>query len=353
MAAPIPSTGKILTLPQDEICTVSRKAERKVEIGALRPWAAYDVVSQVGPILFQVVYAVSPQAPAGSTERNTGLHIHDAVAHSVYALSGESTFTCDGVVVPYVAGGIINQLPGTVHEQRNATGSELSLDGSLHTPQAFSAALQGKLKQGPFVFGELFVREPAHVDLIAPQNVQEPDSRTAWKHDYFAKGSFRAQNAGDADAAHQPVAGHPGLEVRSAHMRAASGGIYESWVLRPASAESSGKAEVSIPENERGLYINYVVKGSAQFLHKDGTLMSLQTGDCLTTSQGVAGLPQNLSADAEILRIFVSAAELETRRDRTPAERKALETLGAQIVLGKEVRPQGDARPVNYLAPAA
>jgi hypothetical protein len=49
-----------------------------------------------------------------------------------------------------------------------------------------------------------------------------------------------------------------------------------------------------------------------------------------------------------MVRFFI-AARAQALRERTPDEIAALEALGARIVTRREVRPAGDARPVNFL----
>jgi hypothetical protein len=49
-----------------------------------------------------------------------------------------------------------------------------------------------------------------------------------------------------------------------------------------------------------------------------------------------------------LIKFFI-AAKAQLLRERTPEEIARLEALGPDIITRREVRPEGDARPVNFL----
>jgi hypothetical protein len=49
-----------------------------------------------------------------------------------------------------------------------------------------------------------------------------------------------------------------------------------------------------------------------------------------------------------LIRFFVSS-RAEALRERSPAEIERLERLGPAIISGRQLRPPGDRRPVNFL----
>jgi hypothetical protein len=91
-----------------------------------------------------------------------------------------------------------------------------------------------------------------------------------------------------------------------------------------------------------------MMSGSASFRRGEGAAFTLGAGDTLTCSQGLAAGPFDPSSDMRLVRFFVSA-RAQALRERTPAEIEQLEALGAGLITGREVRPAGDARPINVL----
>jgi hypothetical protein len=88
--------------------------------------------------------------------------------------------------------------------------------------------------------------------------------------------------------------------------------------------------------------------GSASFQREDGQGVRLETGDTLTVSQGLVGDPVAASSDMRLVRFFI-AARTQQLRERTAEEIAMLEALGPRIITRREVRPEGDARPINVL----
>ena len=122
--------------------------------------------------------------------------------------------------------------------------------------------------------------------------------------------------------------------------------------LRPAAAPPSGPAvSLEIAGETGGVVVLYMVGGSASFEKLDGETVTLSAGDALTCSQGLVGDPFDVSPDMRLIRFFVSA-RVQTLRERTPDEIKRLEALGPKIITRREVRPEGDERPVNFLREA-
>jgi hypothetical protein len=105
---------------------------------------------------------------------------------------------------------------------------------------------------------------------------------------------------------------------------------------------------LEIPGEQGGVSILYVVKGSASVRRSDGAQVDLRTGDTLTHGQGLVGEPFDCSPDLRMLCFFI-AAKAQLLRERTPEEIRRLEALGPGIIAAREVRPDGDTRPVNFL----
>jgi hypothetical protein len=191
----------------------------------------------------------------------------------------------------------------------------------------------------------------AHVEIVPPKAVTEAYQRTAWRHPYHAPGArFAIQRAEDPDAGYRPVRGYPGLEARDGQTWSASGELAATWIVRPVSKASEGAPpiDVAMPREEGGLDLLFVVSGSAKVERGDGQAVRLETGDCLTCSQGLVGQPFDASPDMRLLRFFISA-RAQQLRERTPEEIEAVQKLGPEIISRREVRPDGDPRPVNFL----
>jgi hypothetical protein len=191
----------------------------------------------------------------------------------------------------------------------------------------------------------------AHVEIVQPAAVTEADQRTAWRHPYHAQGArFAVQRAEDPDAGYRPVRGHPGLEARDGRTWSASGGLVATWIIRPLSKASQGAPPIDLwlTGEHGGLDLLLMVSGSAKLERGDGQTIRLQTGDCLTCSQGLVGQPFDASPDMRLLHFYISA-KAQQLRERTPQEIARLQAMGPEIITHREVRPDGDHRPVNFL----
>ena len=349
--ATIPITGRLLTLPPGLLFHLHKAAGAGYEIGAFRPWAGYkDFGAEAatnGLALFQHVLSFGPTEQGG----RTGVHCHLAHAHIVIPTSGKALFSYDGVVTEAVPGSVIVQHGGTVHDQFRYSYAPASVEQNGKTPLSVDPAPPG----GPprsFGFLELFVPAIiAHVEIVPPKAVSEADQRTAWRHPYHAEGArFAIQRAEDPDAAYRPVQGHPALEARDGRTWRASGGLVATWIVRPARPESryAPPLSLAVQGEEGGLELLFMVSGSASVRRKDGEAILLEAGDCITCSQGLVGAPYAASPDMRLIKFFIPA-RAQALRQRTPAEIEALQRLGPDIVTHKEVRPEGDLRPVNVL----
>jgi hypothetical protein len=352
--ADVPITGRQLTLPPGPLFHL-HKADPRYEIGAFRPWAGYkDYGSEAatsGLVLFQHVLSFGPTEQGG----RTGIHCHLSQAHIVVPTSGLAFFSYDGVVTEAAPGSVIVQHGGTVHDQFLYSYAPASVEENSKTPLSVEPAPAGAPQDAPlasFGFLELFVPATmAHVEIVPPKAVTEADQRTAWRHPYHAKGArFGVQRADDPDAGYRPVHGHPLLEARDGRTWQASGGLVATWIVRPVSkaSENAPPVDLMVHGEQGGLDLLLMVSGSAKVERWEGQTVRLETGDCLTCSHGLIGQPFDASPDMRLLRFFISA-RAEELRERTPEEIARLEALGPDIVTAREIRPDGDPRPVNFL----
>jgi len=347
----VPITGRRLRLPPGPIFHLQRAPAADHEIGAFRKWAGYkdlgtDAATD-GLVLFQHVLSFGPSEVGG----RTGIHCHLSQVHIVIPTSGRGVFSYDGVVTPALPGAVINQHGGTVHDQFEYSYAAASAEENRLTPLSVDPTPPGAPPQS-FGFLEFFVPSVmADVEIVAPDCVTEADQASAWDHPYHAPGcGYALQAADDPGAAWRPVAGQPHLEARDAETWEATGLLVSTCILRAAEAPAAGPSlALDIPGEDGGVEILYVVKGSVGLAGPDGAGLRLETGDCLTCTAGLAGVPTEPSADLRLLRFYVSA-RAEMLRERSKAEIERLEALGPAIVRRREVRPDGDARPVNVLS---
>jgi hypothetical protein len=245
---------------------------------------------------------------------------------------------------------VIVQHGGTLHDQFDYSYVPASGAETRRTQQTIDPVPPGAPPRS-FSFLELFVPKLfANVEVVPPDAVTEADQAAAWDHPYHAKGGrFSMQAHDDPAAAWRPVAGREDLEARDAATWGPSGGLVATWFVRPAAPLTKGRPVVLGVAGERGgIDIRYMVQGSAKFARPDGEEFVLAAGDALTCSQGLAGDAFASSPDMRMVRFFI-AARAQALRERTPEEIAAVEALGARIVTRREVRPGGDARPVNFL----
>lgn len=345
----VPISGRRLDLPSRPIFHLQRAAAAEHEIGAFRKWAGYkdlgcDAATD-GVVLFQHVLSFGSAALTG----RTGIHCHLAQVHIVIPTSGRGVFSYDGVVTEAVPGAVINQHGGTVHDQFDYSYAAASAEENRKTPLSVDPTPAGA-PPASFGFLEFFV--PGHmadVEIVPPSEVTAADQACAWDHPYHAPGAHYAlQSADDPDAAWRPLAGQPGLEIRNAGTWEPTGRVVATCILRAAQSPASMAAPAVMPGEDRGLEIYFVVAGAISLERPDGSALALGTGDCLTCTAGLAGALSNPSADLRLLRFFVSE-RTSLLRQRSQAEIDGLEALGPRIVRRREVRPEGDARPVNVL----
>jgi hypothetical protein len=349
-----PITGRRLALPPGPIFHLQRATETEHELGAFRAWAGYkDLGSDAatdGLILFQHVLSFGPSELSG----RTGIHCHLAHVHIVLPSSGRGAFSYDGVLTEAVPGQVICQHGGTVHDQFRYSYAAASEAENRLTPMTLDPPAPGAPPQS-FSFLEFFVpRTIADVEVVAAAAVTPEDQASAWDHPYHAPGGeFRIQQADDPRAAWRPLADRPELQIRDGETWQPSGRLVATQILRPAAEEAAPGEPLAldIPGESGGVEVLLVVQGSASVRRPEGTEARLERGDCLTCSAGLAGVPFAPSLDLRLLRFFVSA-RAEALRERTPGEISRLEALGAGIIGRREVRPPGDARPVNALRSA-
>lgn len=347
----VPTTGRLLSLPPGPIFHLQRADEAEHELGAFRPWAGYkdlgcDAATD-GLILFQHVLSFSPSETTG----RTGIHCHLAHVHIILPSSGRGVFSYDGVVTDAVPGAVIVQHGGTVHDQFAYSYAAASEAENRLTPMTVDPPSPDEAPQS-FSFLELFVpRTIADVEIVPPGEVTAQDQASAWDHPYHAPGArFAVQGPEDPGAVWRPLAGTPGLQVRDAATWEATGRLVATQILRAAAAGPAEGAPLALemPGETGGVEVLLVVQGAADVRDPDGNTLLLETGDCLTCTAGLAGAPAAPSPDLRLLRFFVSS-RAEALRERSAAEIEQLEDLGPGIIRRREVRPTGDARPVNYL----
>jgi quercetin dioxygenase-like cupin family protein len=346
----VPITGRRLTLPDGPIFRLQRAAEAEHELGEFRAWAGYKNLgadkATNGLADFQHVISFAGTDQAG----RTGIHAHFAHVHIVIPTSGRGVFSYDGVVTEAVPGGVIVQHGGTVHDQFEYSYAPASEAETRATPVQLEPRPAGAPPQS-FSFLELFVPEKiANVEIVPPGEVTEDLQASAWDHPYHAAGArFALQAPDDAGAAWRPVAGRADLEARDCETWGPSGGLVATWFVRPAQGTAAGAPLTLSMSGERGgVEILYIAQGSARFLRAYGAGFRLAAGDALTCSQGLVGAPFEASPDLRLVRLFISA-RAQQLRERTADEIARLEALGPAIITRREVRPEGDARPVNVL----
>jgi len=353
--AAVPISGRRLALPEGPIFHLKRAEHARFEIGEFRAWAGYknfgsdEATNDL--VHFQHVLTFAATKQAG----RTGIHAHLAHAHIVIPTSGRGVFSYDGVITPAMSGAVIVQHGGTVHDQFDYSYAPASKADSSLTPLSIEPAPAGAPLRS-FAFLELFVPKVfANVEIVAPEAVTEADQRTAWEHPYHAAGErFHIQTADAPAAAYRPVAGRDDIEARDAGTWEATGGLVATWFIRPATAESRNAPDIvlGIPGETGGVDILLMVAGTACFLKADGEEIVLEAGDTLTYSQGLVGDPFGCSPDMRLIRFFI-AARTQELRERTPEEIERLEALGPRIITRREIRPPGDARPVNLFQDAS
>ncbi len=347
----VPITGRRLILPDGPIFHLQRADQADYEIGAFRQWAGYKNLGSdeaSGDLAhFQHVVSFAGTKTAG----RTGVHVHLAHVHIVIPTSGRGVFSYDGVVTEAVPGAVIVQHGGTVHDQFEYSYAPASHEDTRRTAQSIEPTPAGA-EPSSFGFLELFVpRIIADVEIIAPGAVTQADQRTAWDHPYRLAGArFSLQPAEAPGAAYRPVATRDDLEARDADTWAPTGGLVATWIIRPSLKAGSANVPISlgIPGEAGGIDILYMAGGSARLVRNDGEAVTLRAGDTLTCGQGMVGDPVDCSPDMRLLRFFI-ASKVQALRERTPDEIKRLEDLGARIISRREVRPENDTRPVNFL----
>lgn len=349
--AAVPITGRLLTLPPGPIFHLHRCADTDYELGEFRAWAGYrnlSVEEATGDLAhLQHVLSFAGTEAAG----RTGIHAHLAHAHIVIPTSGRGVFSYDGLVTEAAPGAVIVQHGGTIHDQFEYSYAAASDADNRRTPQSVSPPPAGAPPTS-FGFLELFVPKAfANVEIVPPGEVSEADQRTAWDHPYHASGAhFRLQAAEDPGAAYRPIATRLDLEGRDAETWEASGGLVATWIVRPAQPGSviESPIKLDVPGERDGVDIFYMVAGSASFPRRDGDEIRLAAGDSVTCDHGLLGQPHGASPDMRLIHFFVSA-RAQALRERTADEMRRLEALGPRMVSRREIRPQGDTRPVNFL----
>jgi hypothetical protein len=346
----IPLTGRRLKLPPGPIFNLQRADAARHELGAFRAWAGYkdmgtDAATD-GQILFQHVLSFGPSEASG----RTGVHCHLAHVHIILPSSGHGTFSYDGVVTDALPGTVICQHGGTVHDQFYYSYAAAPPEENARTPVTVDPPAPGAPPQS-FSFLEFFVPSViADVELVAPADVGPDEQATAWDHPYHAPDAFFAlQGPDEAAAAWRPAAGLPQFAVRDGGTWVPSGRLVQTLILAAAGAAAGGEPlSLDIPGETGGLEVWFVVAGSVGLHDPDGAPLLMETGDCLTCTAGLGGLPRGPSPDLRLLRFFVSS-RAEELWQRSREEIEALEARGPAIARRRRVRGPDDAGPVNML----
>jgi mannose-6-phosphate isomerase-like protein (cupin superfamily) len=342
-------SGRQLTLPPGPIFHLQRAGDARHELGAFRAWAGYKDLGAEGAtnglVRFQHVLSFGATQDAG----RTGVHCHLAEVHLVIPTSGRGVFSYDGVISEAAPGAVICQHGGTVHDQFEYSYVPSSYDENVATPLSLETAAIGAPRRS-FGFLELFIPERiADVEIVPPGEVTPADQASAWDHPYHAEGArFFVQAADDPGAAWRPVAGRADLEARDGGVWGPSGRHVAVWFVRPAQGAAGAPVALQVEGEADGLDILFVASGSATFAGAGAAPFTLDAGDCLVATAGLAGEIASVSPDLRLVRCYVSA-RAEALRERTPAEIARLIELGPRIVTRRQVRPAGDPRPVNCL----
>lgn len=344
--------GRRLTLPPGPIFHLQRAAEAEHEIGAFRPWAGYKdygcAAATDGLVLLQHVLSFGPSEVSG----RTGVHCHLAHVHIVIPVSGRGVFSYDGVVTEALPGSVIVQHGGTVHDQFSYSYAAASAEENRMTPLTVDPAPPNGPAQS-FSFLELFIPPTvADVEFVAPAEVTPEVQATAWDHAYHAPGAcYSLQGPDDSGAAWRPVEGLPGFELRDAATWGPTNRLVATQILRAAAEghAAGAPAPLGVPGEAGGLEIYLVVRGKVRLQAPEEATVTLETGDCLTCTAGLAGTLEAPSEDLRLLRFHVSA-RAEALYERSPEEIARLEALGPALIRRREVRPKGDTRPINFLS---
>ena len=347
----VPISGRRLLPPPGPIFHLQRAGDADFEIGEFRAWAGYQSLG-VDAATNDLAHLQRVISFAGTeTAGRTGVHVHLAHAHIVIPTSGRGLFSYDGVVTEAVAGTVIVQHGGTVHDQFSYSYRPADPAETCRTPPSVDAPTADALAAS-FSFLELFVPKVfANVEIIPPTSVTAEDQACAWDHPYHLPGAdFALQTADSPDAAYRPLLEKSGLAVRDAATWGPSGGLVATFIYAPvtaAAAEASPTAH-GLPDTDGAIEIFHLVAGEARLPRSGADSIALAAGDTLTVSAGVVGLPETWSPDLRLLR-FIISADVQDLRERTTAEIERLEALGPAIITRREIRPVGDARPVNVL----
>jgi quercetin dioxygenase-like cupin family protein len=346
--AAVPITGRRLSLPPGPIFALQRAADADYEIGAFRAWAGYKDLgcdsATDGLALLQHVICFAPQP------HRTGIHCHLAHVHIVVPTSGSGDFSYDGVTTRMVAGDVVVQHGGTVHDQFAYSYVPALTEQTKRTPVRLEPAPPDAPLES-FGFVELFVpRTVANVEIVPAAEVTDDDEAAAWDHPYHAAGAGFSIQAGDAPSAgYRPVAGAASLEARDCHTWEPTARLVATWIIRAATGAASGRdVTLGIPDEPDALKFLFMAAGSATFEREGGEAVTLKAGDCLTCSGGLIRDPSEPSADMRLL-LFCVSPRAEALRERTAAEIERAEALGPAIVTRRVVRPADDDRPVNCL----
>ena len=140
------------------------------------------------------------------------------------------------------------------------------------------------------------------------------------------------------------------LEVRDAGTWEPSGGLVGTWIIRPAPriASNDDPMDLEIEGEKGGINILYLVSGTARVARCDGAILDLRCGDTLSHSPGVVCEPFDASPDMRMIKFFISA-RAQMLGQQTPEAIRQLEALGPRIITCRELRREGDTRPVNFL----
>jgi quercetin dioxygenase-like cupin family protein len=347
----VPISGRQLDLPAGPIVHLQKAGDSDYVIGAFRRWAGYKNLGSDEAtndlVHFQHVLSFAGTETTG----RTGIHAHLAHVHIVIPTSGRAVFSYDGVATEAVPGSVIVQHGGTVHDQFDYSYVAASDEENRQTPQTIDP-LPASLPLQSFGFLEFFVPlKMANVEIIGSGDVTPEDAQTAWDHPYHALGAhYSIQQPGADTAQYRPVAMRGDLEARDADTWSSTNDLVATWIIRPAAADPSHEATVSlrITGEEGGVVILYMMSGSAKFRRKDGEHLTMSAGDTLTHGAGLVGDPFEFSQDMRLIRFFVSA-RASLLRERTQEEIDRLESTGSGIITARELRPPHDARPINCL----
>ncbi|MCA8091896.1 hypothetical protein LGM65_13490 [Burkholderia anthina] len=359
--------GHPIRLNHRDFVAVDRRQEARYE-ATYRPQALYSRANEgfhANNEAF-LLHEVATNLPV--YRENTGptdfhLHLPPGGFQFVLVTSGVFTFDYDGRL-HYVGPGSVILQSAIVHRQLFYTWSGMSTEENLQTPQtvvpdAMSMGCSAK-------FLEAFITDPTtfpNPTIVPTAQINEAETpRIAWSHplhDRAEGANFWLQDPLELNALYRPltdgsIKSAGPVHVRDLGIEAPSGQLVTGHILATDPADQSllpksiagGVDATSFAKGEVVIY--RVIRGTAEFKERAGTVLELQTGDVVTAGRHSIALV-GMGENTQILRLGLLKS-FENLRSWTPTQRDEIDGLAGDIIARTEVRPQRtEGRPVGYL----